>query len=156
MRGSRPFWFEAAWINHLIYMDVVSNAWSKESNPTSALQRVQEDSIIFNRDVFRNIRKRKQSLENRIKGIQCALWRIDSGSLVILEQQLQKEYDQILAQEELLWFQKLLDKWIKFGDRSTQFFHIQTIIRRKRNKVNGLTLQMTFGATMMPFCKKKQ
>ena len=65
---------------------------------------------------------------------------IDSASLMVLHGKLLHEYEQILFQEETFWFQKSREKWIKLGSRNTSFFHAQTIIRRKRNKVHGLNL----------------
>nr|KYP51188.1 Transposon TX1 uncharacterized [Cajanus cajan] len=37
---------------------------------------------------------------------------------------------------------KLLDleNWVRFGDRNTKFFHTQTLVCRKRNKIHGLFL----------------
>jgi len=40
----------------------------------------------------------------------------------------------------MLWHQKSREKWIKFGDRNSSFFHAQTIIRRKKNRIHGLQL----------------
>nr|XP_029146996.1 uncharacterized protein LOC114924945 [Arachis hypogaea] len=54
------------------------------------------------------------------------------------EKKLRAEYNLVLAQEELLWYQKSRDQWVRYGDRNTSFFHMQTIIRRKSNKVHGL------------------
>lgn len=89
----------------------------------SDLLKVQEASLSFNKDVFGNIFKRKMQVESRIKGIQKSLDRVDFVQLVLLESQLQKEYNQILFQEELHWFQKSRDNWIKLGDRNTKYFH---------------------------------
>lgn len=41
-----------------------------------------------------------------------------------------------------MWFQKSLEKWIRLGSRNIAFFHAQTVIRRKRNKIHGLTLPL--------------
>lgn len=79
-------------------------------------------------------------MERQLKGIQNSLERIDSARLVFLEQQLQKEYDDILFQEEVHRYQKSREKWVQLGDKNTRFFHAQTIIRRKRNKIHGLNL----------------
>lgn len=79
-------------------------------------------------------------MENWIKGVQRVLERVDSIRLVLLEQQLQQEYDQILFQEELQWFQKSREQWVQLGDRNTKFFHAQTKARRTRSKIHGLTL----------------
>lgn len=45
------------------------------------------------------------------------------------------EYDAILKQEELDWFQQSRTKWIQDGDRNTRFQHLKTINIRKRNKI---------------------
>lgn len=54
------------------------------------------------------------------------------------EGELLKEFEIVLEQEELIWFQKSREKWIVHGDRNTKFFHMSTIIRRRRNKVDML------------------
>ncbi|KAM2666646.1 hypothetical protein EV2_018455 [Malus domestica] len=40
--------------------------------------------------------------------------------------------------EEIFWKQKSRVKWLQEGDRNTRFFHLSTIIRRRRNKIEGL------------------
>ena len=139
--GPRPFRFEASWTMHDDYEGVVSSAWFRGGVQVwDKLAKVREDSIIFNKQVFGNIFRKKRNLENRLKGVQEKLERVDSISLALLERDLQKEYSDVLRQEELLWFQKSNEKWVKWGDRNTSFFHTQTIVRRKRNKVSGLFL----------------
>ncbi|VVA23745.1 PREDICTED: Transposon TX1, partial [Prunus dulcis] len=39
----------------------------------------------------------------------------------------------------MFWLQKSRNTWLKEGDRNTKFFHLSTIIRRRRNKLEGLT-----------------
>ncbi|KAK2421878.1 hypothetical protein QL285_032459 [Trifolium repens] len=57
-----------------------------------------------------------------------------------LQKDLLLEYENILYQEETLWYQKSREQWIKLGSRNTSFFHAQSIIRRKRNKIHGIRL----------------
>lgn len=45
-----------------------------------------------------------------------------------------------MAEEEILWFQKSRENWVKFGNRNTKFFHAQTVIRRKRNRITQLKI----------------
>ena len=141
-RGVRPFRFQAVWSTHPQYEHVVLNAWPRGNHfiPAS-LCAVRNDSLKFNSEVFGNIHKRKRELEARIRGIEKRLETWDSASLSFLLQQLHKDYDEVLYQEEILWFQKSREKWVRFGDKNTKFFHIQTIVRRKRNKVHGLFLE---------------
>jgi hypothetical protein len=114
-------------------MDLVHNSWnSSNHNTVTALKTVREKSILFNKDVFGNIFQRKKHVENRLKGVQSYLERVDSTWHTNLEKELQQEYNHILFQEEMLWYQKSREKWIQFGDKNSSFFHAQTIIRRKK------------------------
>lgn len=140
-RGPKHFRFEAAWIMHEDYQQVVASAWEeKRGRPLEALNEVRNNSLSFNHEVFGNIFKKKRKIEARLKGIQRTLERVDSLSLLHLEQNLQHEYNHILFQEELFWFQKSREQWVKLGDKNTAFFHAQTVIRRKRNKIHGFNL----------------
>ena len=80
-------------------------------------------------------------MEERLKNIQRRLEVVDSLSLRRIKKELQEGYNIVLAQEELLWFQKSREKWVRYGDQNTKFFHIQTIMRQKRNKIHGLFLK---------------
>ena len=80
-------------------------------------------------------------MEQRLQGIQRSMdWR-ETESMVRLETSLREEYEHILLQEELLWYQKSRERWVRFGDRNTRFFHTQTVIRRKRNKIHGMFVE---------------
>ncbi|XP_019451752.1 PREDICTED: uncharacterized protein LOC109353844 [Lupinus angustifolius] len=48
------------------------------------------------------------------------------------------EYEGVLHEEELLWFQKSRSKWLIYGDRNTRFFHASTVIRRRRQNISIL------------------
>lgn len=48
--------------------------------------------------------------------------------LIKLEYKLQKEYNEVLKQEELLWYNKSCEKWVKFGDLNTKLFRAQIIV----------------------------
>lgn len=67
-------------------------------------------------------KKCKHIIENRLRGIQCSLEKIDSARLVYLQQELQHEYDEIHVREGIHWYQKDTDDWIKLGDRNITFF----------------------------------
>ena len=69
----------------------------------------------------------------RINGIQRALSVRPSAFLVNLENELLKELDQVLNQEEELWALKSHVNRMIQGDRNTTFYHVSTLVRRKRN-----------------------
>jgi hypothetical protein len=90
-RGPRPFRFKAAWIDHNDYAELVKNSWQSSNHSiTASLNKVQEKSIIFNQEVFGNIFQRKKHIENRLKGIQNYLERVDSIRHALLEKELQQ------------------------------------------------------------------
>ncbi|XP_050242423.1 uncharacterized protein LOC126691393 [Quercus robur] len=71
----------------------------------------------------------------RINGIQRALSVRPSTFLVNLENELLKDLDNVLSQEEELWALKSRVNWMIQGDRNTTFYHVSTLVRRKRNQI---------------------
>jgi len=121
--AGRPFRFQAAWCTHEDYHEIVKQAWRKDTcNISVSLKNVMEESQVFNKEVFGNIFRKKREYEARLQGIQKTLERVDSASLLILQQKLLKEYEEVLFQEETLWFQKSREKWVRLGSRNTSFF----------------------------------
>ena len=71
----------------------------------------------------------------RINGIQRALAVRPSAFLVNLENELLIELDRVLRQEEELWALKSRVNWMIQGNRNTTFYHVSTLVRRKRNQI---------------------
>ncbi|KAI8011577.1 hypothetical protein LOK49_LG06G01908 [Camellia lanceoleosa] len=68
---ARPFRFEAVWLCHPSFSDVVKKSWSNmEYNLIEAINDFTHDVKIWNKDVFGNVYKRKRNLLARIEGIQ--------------------------------------------------------------------------------------
>lgn len=80
-----------------------------------------------------------------MRGIHKVLDKFYSSNLVMLEKDLQKLYDEVLAQEEILWFKKSRDNWVELDNKNTIFFHTQTVIKRsrRRNKITSLMIKDT-------------
>lgn len=55
-----------------------------------------------------------------------------------LEKVLQRELDKVLNQEQKRWALKSRVNWMILGDRNTSFFHVSTIVRRRRNRISCL------------------
>ena len=142
VRRHRPFRFQAAWVSHSDYGKVVEDSWANGNGDVgSSMRWVQEESRIFNSNIFGSILQRKRVLEARINGIQRNLEHWDSLALMRLDLELRSEYEEVLVQEELLWFQKSRENWAQLGDQNTKFFHTQTLVRRKKNKIHGPFLE---------------
>lgn len=103
----KSFHFQATWLSHPEYPNLVTNTWnSTQGNVYNKLHKVQVESTKFNEKVFGNIFKRKRHLDARIKGVHKKLDIFPYSGLIILERKLQALYNQVLHQEEVLWFQK--------------------------------------------------
>lgn len=138
---SKCFHFQASWISHPEYGGLVQRTWnSTNGDATLKLNKIKDCSLLFNKHVFGNIFRRKRKIEGRLRGVHQQLDIFPFSTLIQLEKDLQQELSSILAQEELLWYQKSRENWVRFGNRNTKFFHTQTIIRRRRNRITGLDL----------------
>lgn len=89
---------------------------------------------------FGSIFKRKRVLLARLSGIQRSESYTNSSFLQSLEQELLREYQEVLYQEELLWYQKSRSQLIRDGEQNTRFYHLSTIIRKNRDKVVRLQI----------------
>ncbi|XP_020989778.1 uncharacterized protein LOC110276993 [Arachis duranensis] len=127
-KKNRPFRFIAAWATHPEYRNIVNQSWQAGYREMHGkLSEVQKNSLEFNSKVFGNIFVRKCKLERQINFLQKRLEVMEDLSMRQREKQLIEEFNNMLVQEELLWFQKSKEQW--------------TLVRRKHNKINGLFLQ---------------
>ncbi|KAA3472035.1 reverse transcriptase [Gossypium australe] len=142
-RNLRPFRFQAAWLQHPDFNTLVQDNWRTDDHITDALENMSKQCLQWNKSVFGNIFTRKKRLEARIEGIQKTLKDHFVPGLWKLEKELKEQLDATLQQEETLWFQKSREKWVVQGDRNTKYFHTATLVRRRRNKIEGI--QNTLG-----------
>ncbi|BFG33690.1 hypothetical protein CerSpe_199640 [Prunus speciosa] len=135
----RPFRFEAMWLKHEGFKEFITQQWSQLSGSVVAKSRgLIEPLKQWNTNVFGHLKKRKANLLARIDGIQKTLCLGPNRFLNKLEVSLVEEFNMLLDQEAIFWHQKSRIKWIQEGDRNTNFFHLSTIIRRRRNKIERL------------------
>jgi hypothetical protein len=116
----------------------LKNQWETDAEVPTALEGLTVQLKIWNKWVYGNIFQKKRKVLARLGGIQKAIAVRGNPHLYQLEDDLSAEYNQILRQEEIHWFQKSRCNWISFGDRNTSYFHTKTIIRRQRNKIKAL------------------
>lgn len=78
--------------------------------------------MVWNKEVFGNIFKRKHQILRRLEGIDKVLMNNSIERLLLLKDQLWKEYQSIVRYEETYWFHQPKSKWITLGDLNTVFF----------------------------------
>lgn len=137
-QGNKAFRFQAAWLTHLEFKQVVGSSWNKEASLKENTTSMASVLGNWNRETFGNIHRKKRRLLARLDGIQRALDVYWNHRLVMLGVKLKEEFDEVLAHEELLWFQKSREEWIRSGDRNTKYYHASTMVRRTRNKIRAL------------------
>ncbi|XP_074265328.1 uncharacterized protein LOC141587759 [Silene latifolia] len=103
---NRPFHFQACWLTHENFKEFIDNSWPDEGIFTHRLDILSRKLQDWNSNVFGNIFKQKRILMARIEGCQRELSKFRSSNLIKLEAKLRREYDEVLAREELLWYQK--------------------------------------------------
>ncbi|KAF7813073.1 ribonuclease H [Senna tora] len=132
-RKDRPFRFSVSWLLHDDFPNV-KDSWQMDWH--WSLNTFQDKIKGWNRDVFGNIFRKKERLLRRLQGIHNRLSMGLNLFLSNLQEELWFEYEN--TQEEILWMQKSREQWIVNGDCNTRFFHVFTMVRRKRNKVDAL------------------
>ena len=125
--GKRPFRFRVSWLLNDGFNKFVREEWHVNAEYAQNVNNFTDKVGKWNRDVFGNIFRRKQKILARLGGIQRALENHNSRNLISLETQLRKDLDEVMAQEEIYWYQKARKDWIMLGDRNTSYFHRKTI-----------------------------
>lgn len=134
----RSFRFEAAWLEHPQFKELINTLWDRNISTREALKRLQGVLKHWNKEVFGDIQVKKEKLVQKLTGIQNRLDQYQTDDLLAEEEVVIKELDVVLEQEEMLWFQKSREKWVAFGDRNSKKFHMSTVIWRRRNRIESL------------------
>lgn len=82
--------------------------------------------------------QKKRRLEARLDGIQCKMGTQSHRGLIKLKAKIRKDLEEVLYQEELLWYQRSREEWITSGDKNTNYYHAATRVRRATNKIHAL------------------
>ncbi|CAL1410321.1 unnamed protein product [Linum trigynum] len=135
---TRSFKFEAVWATDDRFSKFLADNWSQDLPLQQALEAVTPKLMQWSKDVFGSIHKRKMRLLARLQGITTRLATSFNPGLLKLQIRLEKDLDEVLAQEELIWFQRAKENWVTLGEQNTSYFHHQATRRRRRNKIMTL------------------
>lgn len=137
-RRRRPFRFLASWLTHDDFPNVMARSWPRSSQWCRQVRLLQGSLQDWNKKVFGNIFAKKSRLNRRLEIVANRLVAQPSAELEHAQTRLWREYEQVLAQEEILWFQKSRSKWLLHGDKNYRFFHGVTTVRRRKNSFDML------------------
>ena len=131
-----PFRFKAMWTKHETSREVEDKDWQLQVGGSQGFKLARKQTNTknemkkWNKEHFGNLRERIKELEKKIEEVQGAE---PTQENLELEAALSLELDDRLAKESLKWHQKSREIWLKEGDRNSRFFHLTTLVRRRRN-----------------------
>ena len=137
----RPFRFEAAWTRDTKCFGIIDEAWKEEVAGSDLLKlctkqlNTQMALKKWNKEVFGHCQRRIDVLLTKIQEIQKEDGTEENCRK---EAHLQAELNEWLLRNEILWKQKSREVWLKEGDKNSKFFHLSTIIRRRRNSIDAI------------------
>ena len=119
---NRLFKFQTCWLSDPSFPTIVSWAWSQFEIQVDAISKFIDEVTRWNRMHFGNVFNRKKNIMARLNGTQRALATRPSSFLINLENELLKDLEVVLNQEEEIWALKSRVIWLVQGDRNTNFF----------------------------------
>ncbi|KAL0327086.1 UNVERIFIED_CONTAM: hypothetical protein Sangu_1786600 [Sesamum angustifolium] len=138
---SKPWRFEAAWLQSPQCEQVVERGWrsplhiGSSNGISSQLEYCREQLRSWSKLTFQVDKRRIQHLEKRLA-------HIFSGSMTTERQEeassIRKELEQIAAYNETTWRQRSKDLWLREGDRNTHFFHQRASHRFQTNLIRKI------------------
>lgn len=132
-----PFRCNAAWFLEEDFVDIVKECW--ESNTwEDKISEFTERVSRWSKSKGNNFTHKKKDILKRIEGVERARKRRDNQYLAQTENELWKEYNKLLSQEELTWYHKSRCQWLKWGDKNSKFFHTTASVRKRRNTIDSL------------------
>ena len=140
-RGKCRFFFEALWTRRADYKELIKEVWNTNSishDPSSfsARLKVCADRLAkWGSSVFKQIPKKIQEKKESLG----ELLRNDTTLQNEAEiNELRKEINLLLDDEEVWWQQRSRVQWLGEGNRNTKYFHHRASERRRKNAIVGL------------------
>jgi hypothetical protein len=139
----KPFRFKEFWTKDPSCNDVILSAWNQPIVGNSSfilaqkLKSTKAALEIWNTIHFGNIQQWIYSLSYQLDNIQRSQ---NSSNSYHEEWTITKNLDDLYLQEEILWKNKSRETWLTCKDLNTRFFHVSTIIKRRRSTIDFLKL----------------
>lgn len=140
--GPKPFKFIKAWMSHPKFKEILEDNWAIPilGNPqlrlAKKLKRLKVPLKKLNTSFFTNISVRVHNARQELEIAQQNAMEDSSNPLAIQsEENALQEYIKLSTFEESFYKEKSRIKWMKEGDKNTQFFHRTVKAHTARNKI---------------------
>ncbi|KAL8122620.1 hypothetical protein AgCh_010817 [Apium graveolens] len=139
-RFGKPFQFFNFLIEVPGFFEVVDKAWSKPCTGNSYARfacKLKELKVLlrqFNKD-HGNVSSNVSTARANLEEFQLNMLNTEDASLLSVENNLIRNLNLALAEEESLFLQKSRVKWMGLGDGNNSFFHQQCKAHWNRNKI---------------------
>ena len=122
----KSFRYEEMWERNDTLADVITNAW-REGGIDADLKEV-ANKLTSMQDVLSRWAQREfDSVQNNIRSLRGSLQKLrllpPSTPTATRILKVESELDEWLLREELMWKQRSRIKWLREGDKNTEFFH---------------------------------
>lgn len=142
--GPRPFRFLNCWLSDPKCMNIVKSTWNAATNQSALekLKSVKKSLKEWNHNEFGNIDLKIKCLESTIQEFDelSNKRNLDSQELE-LQKKAQIDLWTWMKRKEVYWAQNSRIRWLKEGDRNTNFFHTVASIKRRKNAINSIEIE---------------
>ncbi|KAF9592580.1 hypothetical protein IFM89_016031 [Coptis chinensis] len=140
-RNPRPFKFFNMWLANDACKPVIEKAWNAithdlpDHNLIHKLHKTRTDLSVWNKFVFGNIFTNIKAAQ---KDLDTVLAKPFSTKNYNKAKDIKANLLGWYEKEEDFWKQKSTFDWIKDGGKNTRFYHLSTIYRRRKNKIDKI------------------
>ncbi|KAF3785246.1 hypothetical protein EJ110_NYTH28361 [Nymphaea thermarum] len=144
--SGRPcFRFYNFWMKEIECQNIIKDCW-RQSVQGCPLIRIIKKLELVQTMVSPWAKRYGRDFETKINDIKNDILRmqmeVENGNLNAIQKETdhREQLNHILLMEDIYWRQKSRIKWLKDGDANTKFFHESVKSRRRRNKINVITV----------------
>ncbi|KAI9094500.1 hypothetical protein K1719_026725 [Acacia pycnantha] len=113
--------------------EVEGDAENRLTDLVRRLEACKKKLVTWSKRTFPNFKKLIEQLKRKLD--RCNIG-ILNEQVVREAEEVTRELEEAWAHEEVYWWQRSRISWLKCGDKNTNFFHINVIQRRQRNKLS--------------------
>ena len=136
------FKYEAYWEDHPACHQVISDGWQDVEdngepwrNFVAKIKACKRNLKAWSQNTFKNASKEISKLKRQLQELMSVQ---TADTDVERIQSIKGEIQCLWAQEEKYWGLRSRLKWLKWGDKNSNFFHATTVQRRDRNRIQRL------------------